>query len=174
MTAPPAKAWVLMTDAEQHSAWHDFHRRFAFSPSYRGVDPGIVEPKQSTTYDISHAYGDSSRYLQLTKQLCHAYTEAFRVITPVDSSVLVLDWQHNCYNFFPHQEFPFRSEDDWPIPALPNGGYYIFLSRDMNCGAFGHPWRETICIWGPPFQNAIVARRPTLLTRPIRRSGKAL
>lgn len=161
-----------MTDEERNNVWDSFYRRFDFKPSSRGVDPGIVEPTQSTTYDISQVYGDN--YVRLTKELCHAYADAFRAITPLDSSIFVLDWQHHCYNFFPHREFPFYSEDDWPIPALPNGDYYIFLSRDMSCGAFGHPWQQTICIWGRPLQNALGASLPALLTRPIRTSGKPI
>ena len=168
------KAWLLMTDDERRNVWAEFYRRFEFNPSYVGIGPGIVEPKQSTTYDISHVYGGKKRYQRLTTELCYAYAEAFRAFTPVESSILVLDWQHNCYNLFPHREFVFYSEDDWPIPALPNGDYYIFLSQDMSCGAFGHPWRQTICVWGEPLQKALAVNTPALLTRPIRASGRPI
>ena len=33
-------------------------------------------------------------------------------------------------------------------PPIPDGEYYIFLSRDMRWGILTHPWEETICILG--------------------------
>ncbi len=32
--------------------------------------------------------------------------------------------------------------------VYPNGDYAICLSEDMNSGTFGHPWEQTICIFG--------------------------
>jgi len=37
---------------------------------------------------------------------------------------------------------------EWVIPILPNGDYYIFLTKDFRNVWFGHAWEETITLIG--------------------------
>lgn len=76
-----------------------------------------------------------------------------RVLGP-DTSVVVLDWQHQTYRFWPHL-FACQSDQQWPTTVFPNGDYYIFLTEDMNTGTFGHPGsRRSVSSashWCPPW-----------------------
>ena len=86
----------------------------------------------------------------------------------------MLDWQHPCYLFEPHGEFSFNSEDDWPVPAIPNGDYHIFLSRGMDLGVFGHPWEQTMCVFGQSLLEAFTSDPPELFTKRVRVGGRTV
>jgi len=166
-------AWKEQPSEDYESVWTPFDRRFHFRPSTTEW-PGFREPLQSITYDISHVYGDSDRYEQLTLDLCRKLVAALRRCTPAGDFVDVLDWHHPSYRFWPHEAFEFASEDDWPIPPLPNGDYYIFLARDLELGVLGHPWEQTMCTFGAPLLEAFARDLPLLFDRPIRRGGKVV
>ncbi len=34
------------------------------------------------------------------------------------------------------------------MPVYPKGDYYIFLRDDLSEGTFGHPWEQTLCVFG--------------------------
>ncbi len=55
------------------------------------------------------------------------------------------------------------------IPVLPNGDYYVFLSPELDWGWFGHPWEQTICIFGERLLAAVAENPPTLFTQVLRR-----
>ena len=54
------------------------------------------------------------------------------------------------------------------VPVLPNGDYYLYLAPDLSFGTFGHPWEQTICVFGAPLLAATESNRPRLLTRAVR------
>ncbi len=31
---------------------------------------------------------------------------------------------------------------------FPDGDYHIVLTEDMTIGTFGHPWEQTLCVFG--------------------------
>ncbi|HEY5853462.1 MAG TPA: DUF2716 domain-containing protein [Aldersonia sp.] len=39
------------------------------------------------------------------------------------------------------------SNQEWPVQVYPDGDYYAFLARDLSAGTFGHPWRQTLCVF---------------------------
>ena len=158
---------------EEHATWDRFDAKFRFRPSTK-YWPGIKEPEASVTYDISHVYGAPERYDRLTLDLSHKLVSALRGCVADGDVVHVLDWQHPCYRFNPHAPFAFDSEDDWPIPALPNGDYYIFLDPDLRFGIFGHPWEKTMCVFGRTLVRAFGAEPPLLFDRPKRVGGKTV
>jgi hypothetical protein len=47
----------------------------------------------------------------------------------------------------------------WPVSPFPDGDYYIFLSEDLTSGTFGHPWEQSLCVFGRVLVDALV---PTL------------
>ncbi|MEO0479358.1 MAG: DUF2716 domain-containing protein [Planctomycetota bacterium] len=166
-------AWEEQGFDDYESVWTPFDRRFKFQPSTTEW-PGFREPLESITYDIGHVYGDPHRYARLTLDLCRKLVGALRRCTAAGDFVYVLDWQHPSYRFWPHEPFEFASEDDWPIPALPNGDYYIFLARDREFGVLGHPWEKTMCTFGSALLDAIAQDLPALFDRPVRRGGKVV
>ena len=167
MTIP----WEPLRPSESDWVWQEFRNRFQFRPSVDAAQwPGIAEPSPSVTYSVGHVFGDAAAYGELTYDLCVKFLAGLRQIVHPrhDRFVYALDWQHECYRFYPHRAFEFGSEDEWPIPVLPNGDYYIFLARDFRFGAFGHPWESTLCIMGDDLLASLRHNMPRLLDRPIR------
>lgn len=168
-------AWNELTNGEEDKVWKRFEKQFCFRPSVHPKHwPGIVEPEDSVTYSIGHVYGDEDQYTLLTNDLSVKLIKAFRECVPGGKSIWVLDWQHPCYRFYPHDDFQFHDEDDWPVPALPNGDYYIFLSPDLEFGVFGHPWEQSMCVFGEPLLEAFDRDLPELFSAKIRIGGVAL
>ena len=169
-------AWTELESEEYDRVWDRFYDQFQFRPSVHRWDwPGIVEPEDSVTYSISHVYdGDEEAYVARTNDLGSKLIAAFRRCTPENGFIYVLDWQHPCYSFRPHRGFQFASEEDWPVPALPNGDYYIFLTCDLGTGVFGHPWEQTMCVFGAALREALNSDPPFLFDRVVRVGGKAI
>ena len=73
----------------------------------------------------------------------------FRSITNETDKMMALDWQHECFYFFPHRKIPRDPQyHEWPVPVLPNGDYAIFITEDFQNMWFGHPWEESITVVG--------------------------
>ncbi|MFD6888062.1 DUF2716 domain-containing protein [Streptomyces sp. NPDC059957] len=51
---------------------------------------------------------------------------------------------------------------------LPNGDYYLHITEDLRLGTFGHPWEQTLTVWGPTLLAAVEADLAELLGTPIR------
>ena len=83
--------------------------------------------------------------------------------TAVSDEVYYLDWQHECYAFYPHYE-----EKHW-FNGVPAGYYAIFLAPDLSFGSFGHPWESTLCIWGDKYIDFILCHPTTMLSTIKRR-----
>lgn len=168
--------WKKLEPLEYDEVWDRFYKRFRFKPSTHSPDwPGIVEPADSVTYYIGHVYdGDAVAYGRRTQDLRKKFVEAFRTVCPMGEAIYALDWQHTCYWLDPHGKLDFEKEEDWPVPALPNGDYYIFLTRDMKCGVFGHPWERTMCVFGRDLVDAVEAQPPELFANKVRVAGRAV
>lgn len=148
------EAWIELAPAEHDEVWDGFFAQFHFKPSvYPENFPGIFEPPQSITYKISEDFGNDSKVADLNSKAL----AALRAQTALDESVYVLDWQHQGYWFYPHRAF-----NEWQIPVLPNGDYYIFLAQDFRFGIFGHPWEWTSCVWGEGLLSFFDEFRPLL------------
>ncbi len=73
-----------------------------------------------------------------------------------------------------YRNMPFEAADPnaWSIPVLPDGDYYIFLSPDFRFGTFGHPWEETICVFGQELLDAFAQHPPQLFREIVRSNGQ--
>ena len=170
-----APAWRPLSDEEDRAVWPEFEHRFTFRPSVNADQwPGIAEPADSRTYAVGWAYGDEGEYTRLTMDLCEKLHAALRRCVASNEAIWVLDWQHPAYRFSPHEPFRYASEDDWPVPAFPNGDYHIFLAPDLRFGVFGHPWEQTICVFGRTLLEAFDADKPALFATSIRIGGRAV
>lgn len=160
--------WSELEDYEP--VWNKFQEIYKFRPSTLAQEwPGITEPTPSRTFNINHIYGPD--FHRLTRDLCEYYSACFTNVVPKGQSINVLDWQYPCFTFDPHAGFEFESMEDWPIPPLPNGDYYIFLTEDMSGGFFGHPWEKTICVMGEAFVNQLESAPPDVFSKLTRIDG---
>jgi hypothetical protein len=158
-------AWSELSEQDEGAVWSRFAEVFNFIPSVTSSDwPGIHERRPFRTYSIEHIYGHPSAR-QLERDLEDKARIAFQACAPSDTRVYALDWQHQCYWLRPHE---LVSGEPWAIPALPDGDYYIFLEEQFEYGWFGHPWEQTICVFGTPLLRALDRQRPELFTSCIR------
>ena len=139
-------AWKKLSSRENSEVWDRFEDEFRFRPSTKADKwPSIVEPRGSSTYSIAHVLrgGDRKRLLDV---LHRAFRRALQRRFIEGSRLLALDWQHDGYWLDPHKLSDVG--EPWPISLVPDGDYHIFLTEDFREGVFGHPWEETICVFG--------------------------
>jgi hypothetical protein len=158
-------AWVELPKADELAVWGDIRSRLGFRPSiYESDWPGIYEPPPFETYSIADIYNSPDAHaLEADLELNAA--RALRECIDSTSCIYALDWQHVCYWMYPGR---LVAGEPWRIPALPSGDYYIFLSKKLDIGWFGHPWEKTICVFGHDLVSAINKHRPRLFAEPIR------
>jgi hypothetical protein len=53
------------------------------------------------------------------------------------------------------------------VGVFPDGDYYVFMTEDMTIGTFGHPWRQTLCIFGARLVESLVPKLTAWL--PVKR-----
>ena len=167
--------WEALTEAEENEVWRRFRDQFAFRPSTsRREWPGIREPRPSVTYSISGVYGDEGRYVALEADLNAKVLAAFRRCVPPEGRLYALDWQHQGYWFYPHAPNEAANDNAWSVPVLPNGDYYIFLAEDFSFGLFGHPWEQTLCMFGQRLLDAVGAAKPVLFNVVLRQNRQSI
>lgn len=156
-------AWIELAEDEYDKVWDRFYNEFQFRPSVRAdLWPGIREPSPSITYSIS----DRSTFVD---DLDTQALAVFRGVVEREARMYILDWQHTCFWFYPHRS----GIEQFEISVFPDGDYHIFLAEDFSFGMFGHPWEETVCVFGERLLRAMEQHRPHLLTSVLRRDGNA-
>jgi hypothetical protein len=146
-------AWIELTPRRADKVWDRFDEAFRFRPSVRPEDwPSFREPPPSATWDISDLLAAFCpwRDPQATPYNL-ALLQALKECVPEDEPVLALDWQHAAYAFYPHRFRAPEEPGNWLIPALPAGEYHIFITDDHRLGSLGHPWVQTLCVFGSGF-----------------------
>lgn len=163
----PVSAWSLIPENQLDLIWERFSNRFRFRPSVSSF-PGITEPVPSVTYSVAGAFASLEDAHPITDDLDDAALRVSSTMAGPSGRVIALDWQHECYYFEPS-----RHDGRWRIPALPYGEYSIFISEDMADGWFGHPWEETICVFGHRATSSLELSLPRLFNSPVRRDGQS-
>ena len=168
------QAWEPMDNDEEQAVWDLFYEQFGFR---LGVDPGkwpgIMEPRPSITFDIGHAFSGDPAAPAVADLNVEMFT-LFKACVPPGERLYALDWQHPCYRFDPFGQFASSETYQGMIPVVPDGDYHIFLADDFSYGTFGHPWEQTICVFGQPLIEVVERERPKLLGRVVRRDGAAV
>ncbi|KQN98941.1 DUF2716 domain-containing protein [Paenibacillus sp. Leaf72] len=159
--------WIELDSELYRVVWDKFSKDFNFKPGgLKENSPTFITPRPFVIYDISHLYGNGFefRYKDLEKCIVNAMLEC----TDEYEYIYVLDWQHDSYLFNPHLESTKNEWGEWPIPLYPNGDYYFFLNKTMTWGYLGHPWENSICIFGNEFLKAVERIKPKLFNKVIR------
>jgi hypothetical protein len=157
-------AWIALPHHRSGRIWDRFDADFRFRPSVRPEDwPSFDEPAPSITWNIGHLLSEFYPWHDPRATPYNlALLQALRECLSDDESVIALDWQRSAYEFFPHRFRGSETARNWCIPALPSGEYHLFLTEDFRLGSLGHPWEQTLCIFGEGFVEAY--RRLTPLT----------
>jgi hypothetical protein len=146
-------AWIELARHRYDKVWDRFYDEFRFRPSVHAEDwPSFREPVPSITWRITELLAEFNAWLDPQAAPYNlALLQALRACVGEHEPVLALDWQHAAYEFYPHR---FREPHDvanWCIPALPSGEYHIFVTPDHRLGSLGHPWEQTVCMFGEGF-----------------------
>ena len=172
---PPS--WQLASKSEGRTLDRHFSRDLGFGEhrDFAGSRT-IIEPEVSKTYALQlRGEPESATYEALSVRLCNDYIRLFRAVVPRDDFVYAYDPYHAAYKFWPHQEFEFGREGDWPIPPYPDGDYCAFFTSNLKSCLFGFPWRKpTVCVIGARFLDAMKPFRPTAFEQVVRVGGKPL
>jgi Protein of unknown function (DUF2716) len=142
-----SEAWAQVDLDKYETYWTPFDAKFRFRP---GVDPSswpaIREPSPSVTIDLTPVFENEGAVFASGAEVVNSLSlYAFTTLTATDEELVVLDWQRPCYLFAPHRQTP---GGYWPVNVFPNGDYYAFLNQDLTMGTFGHPWEQTLCVFG--------------------------
>ena len=150
-----SKVWIELSRSEEDEIWSSVNKRLGFKPSINEKNfPGYEEPTPSITYSFQAIWEND--FSELEADLQESADAMFKRATPAGAFIYALDWQHQCYKFYPGSV----KSDEWVIPALPDGDYYLFLEKSLAYGWLGHPWEQTICIFGKPLLAALKLHRP--------------
>lgn len=168
-----ASAWEELSNIEYDEVWDRFEGAFNFNPRYPPMKVrGISEPIPSKTYDVSFAYEQSPEHFEeLQRDLHDQALKAFCRVVEENVFLYSLDWQHDSYRFWPQLFENQANLDQWKIPVFPDGDYFIFLSQDFQNGTFGHPWEQTICVFGEKLLDAFACNEPQLFHNLLRVNG---
>jgi hypothetical protein len=159
--------WQWMPDRLDSRLQKSFKSRFALRPSVSPEGwPSIAEPAPSVTFDLSATFLRARPAIDEADELIlRVLVKAFRK----DERLIAMDFNHFTWWFWPH-EFAAADRtwpDSWFVHPFPNGDYMIFMTEDMSCGTFGHPWEQTLCVFGP---RVIEAARGLGEYWPVKRS----
>lgn len=176
------EAWTPIPDYERY--WKPFDATFSFRPSYADdpmqvPHPGITEPPGSVTFSLAPITrsGSTARFWAGVHALNAEVLRAFVTVFPEGERLVALDWQHPSYWFRPHEHAIATIDAGgidpaaWPMCPFPDGDYHVFCTEDLSSGTFGHPWEQSLCVFGASLVDVLV---PTLSTwLPILRTRPA-
>ncbi|MFD7320375.1 DUF2716 domain-containing protein [Streptomyces sp. NPDC059875] len=163
---------VALPEAEYRRVWDCFYEEFSFRPSMSSFTwPAIKEPVESATWSLAALDDDPSD--ERLDRLVEVVQQGLAACVRPQGALFALDWQHTSYRFVP-QEVGGPGRPAWPLSPYPDGDYYIYLSEDFRMGSFGHPWEESLCLFGENLLDAVSTEVDKVLGPPIRRAGKAV
>jgi len=152
-----------LDDEEYNMVWDMIEHKYQFSPSiYPEKWPGIKEPAPSVTF----SWKDVDGFYEQTEVLDNILIPAFITLSAKNKINYILDWQHTCYKLT-----GINLKESYPLGVFPDGDYHIWLSTDLSCGTFGHPWEESICIIGKELIDLVEAKLNDVLGNPIRKNN---
>ncbi|MGR6899512.1 DUF2716 domain-containing protein [Rummeliibacillus sp. BSL5] len=160
------KNWVPLLEKEMGQIWDRIYNDFEFEPS-TSIFPSFNVPHPYITYNVSGYFGDSSD-LSAYDDLEEKVLDVFKECTILGEYILALDWQHECYWINPRLEFERDEFGEWVIPIFPNGDYYFFIQKDFMWGILGHPWENSITIFGKELIDAFNKNKPRMFCKILR------
>ncbi|GAA3399238.1 DUF2716 domain-containing protein [Streptomyces roseoviridis] len=162
---------VVLPDAEYRRVWDRFYEDFGFRPSTNPIEwPAIKEPVASVTWSLAALDDDPSD--ERLDHLVAVVKQGLASSVGPSGTLFALDWQHTSYRFAP-QEVDGPGQPPWPLSPCPDGDYFVFLAEDFRFGSFGHPWEESLCLFGEELLDVAATEVDEVLGPPIRRAGKA-
>lgn len=164
--------WVELEWVVGKTLWAEFAEAFHFRS---GVTPeawpAIIEPEPSVVWDLSavfegrHTGGFPAASLAVARLVLKTLQDC----TQWWESVAFHDWVHPSALFRPHSVDEPEEVTNWDTGGLfPNGDYTIFVGRDHAFGILGHPWEQSLCVFGATAVEAFTAHNRGVLDTILR------
>jgi Protein of unknown function (DUF2716) len=165
--------WTELERDAGRQLWAEFAERYHFragtSPK---AWPGIREPTPSITWDLSAIFR-GPQFDEDSRAVAQLVLDVLTVCTEWWESVVFHDWVHPSAQFWPHRVDTLDDVPSWDAGGLfPNGDYTIFLARGDRFGVFGHPWEQTLCVFGADALAALRQHNHGALTHILRQDGQ--
>lgn len=133
----------------------------------RSVDgqthPAITLPRDRLVIDLASAFVEGPRFVAAQAAINASALRAF-VWLAESVELTAPDWQHTPYRYSPAAH-ALSSVDHWRVPVFPDGDYYAHFPADIAWGTFGHPWQETLTLWGDVLIDSLRSELLTWLPR---------
>jgi hypothetical protein len=152
---------------DSEAPWTRFDERFEFKPDFHErVRPAIRLDPECLVLDLAGLFADSGPRIGAgTSAITAAALRAF-VWLAGDGELVALNWAHLSYRYSPAlNAVRYPDPLDLPVPIFPNGDYYIHMDPDLRWGTFGHPWQQSLCIWGSDLVSSLGTELLTWLPR---------
>lgn len=153
-------------EVDYGAAWGVFDARFDFRPdsSAEGTRPSIRLAEDCLVLDLSPVYtGYGTAGFAAGQAAINAAALRAFVWIADGEDLVALNWNHVAVRYDP--ALLATGGRASPVPVFPNGDYYIHATPDMRWGTFGHPWQESLCIWGAELVDSLGAELLTWLPR---------
>ena len=145
--------WIPIPQNDCDKIWGKFYKDFFFKPSIYTSDwPSIKTDKPNIKIDIAYLWDntyDESNWISIINKGINSFIS----ISNLEEEIIVLDWQHQCFYVNPKNikgdtMLPDENTSIMFPSFIPDGEYYIFITKDFENIWFGHPWEKTITIIG--------------------------
>jgi hypothetical protein len=149
---------------EGKAPWAQFDQRFDFRPSYHeSEEPAIRLVPGCLVIDLAPIFQRDTRGFAADEDFLDA--TAFQAFADLvsEGEIIALDWQHPAYRYSPCSQV--ASQADPAVPVFPNGDYYAHMTIDLRWGTFGHPWQQTLTVWGEELVTRLGSELLTWLPR---------
>lgn len=98
--------------------------------------------------------------------------DGLRACTAPEETLLNLDWHHDCYRISPHA-LAGKHRPGCPASMMPDGDYNIHVAEGFRYDTFGHPWENTICMFGTSLLDRVASRVDEIPLRKVREGGRS-
>ncbi|WP_235854588.1 DUF2716 domain-containing protein [Nonomuraea aridisoli] len=153
----------LPGEGRVHGRLGRFDEQFAFKPDYH-LYPAVTEPPASVTWHLGAGRAVAA---ELDRIVRRGLLACVRPGEPL----CFLNWHHQGYRFDPRRVGG-PGQPFWPRTAYPDGDYYLYVTADLRLGTFGHPWEESLCVFGADLLAEVEADLTALLGTVMRRGGR--
>lgn len=172
-----ADGWVDLDWEAGKVLWSDFAESFRFRAGTKSKDwPAIAEPAPSVVWDLSPIFAGAcpGGFLAGALAVAGLVLGTLQDCTDRYETVAFHDWVHPSGLFRPHYVDGPQEVSGWDTGGLfPNGDYTIFVGRDYAFGILGHPWEQSLCVFGDPAVDAFAARNHGILERILRQRDRS-
>lgn len=123
---------------------------------------------------------DDPEYDNFIYQIDEYFFGLFKQIT--DQPIYAMNWNHSCYEIdvqkldlqlykkilIEENSFLYeKGANYYLLSIVPDGDYHMFFTKDMKQGVLGHPWEQTLCLFGEDLIKTFKNSYPSNLSQVI-------